>query len=432
MKEIKTFAFDKTVVQGSQCFVNYIVTGDPGSVFSMVITNGDANYYNFPENTIISLEEDIVTPSGSFTSTPSKLSLQQIDDSGVYYGIVHLPKVTSNDVYHTVMYAEASFNTVFNKSLSNGLVYLPSQIDQIIDTSLTFSLSSTANSGDYNTLPSNVVVSGVSSDVQGFVRNRTFSISWPVTLSDDDLVTHFVIAKQPALSDFYVSTTKDTLNAGSGTSLELKDISGLSFAMKVSGTGIASGATILDIIPGYRDANKSTAAKPVYVIPKSISSTNDYITNSTGGTVILSASSTFVADRTITFKGYGTSGSESLNSTLFQIKNPKLVIDPVVTTTDAAVSNSTTIPLTSTKGIKAAETVLMTGIGVTTASPHVDAVSNGVNVTVSSAQTIENGQTVTFTGSSRSATITADIVIKKYGKDNLTVTLELDNILTVA
>ena len=431
MKKIKSFSLENKIITGAQCYVNYVVTGDANSVFSMVITNEDSNFYNFPENTIVSIEEGVNTPVGSFSSTPSKLSQQKIDDTGIYYGRIHIPKVTDDDNYSIVVYAEAYFDTIFDKKLSNGLVYFEN-IRQIIDTSLTFSLSSTANSGDYNTLPSNVVVSGVSSDVQGFIRNRTFSISWPVTLSDDDLVTHFVIAKQPALSDFYVSTTKDTLNAGSGTSLELKDISGLSFAMKVSGTGIASGATILDIIPGYKDANKSTAAKPVYVIPKSISSTNDYITNSTGGTVILSASSTFVADRTITFKGYGTSGSESLNSTLFQIKNPKLVIDPVVTTTDAAVSNSTTIPLTSTKGIKAAETVLMTGIGVTTASPHVDAVSNGVNVTVSSAQTIETGQTVTFTGSSRSATITADVVIKKYGKDNLTVTLELDNILTVA
>ena len=429
MKEIKTFAFDKTVVQGSQCFVNYIVTGDPGSVFSMVITNEDANYYNFPENTIISLEEDIVTPSGSFTSTPSKLSLQQIDDSGVYYGIVHLPKVTSNDVYHTVMYAEASFNTVFNKSLSNGLVYLPSQIDQIIDTSLTFSLSSTANSGDYNTLPSNVVATGISTIVSKGIKKREFSISWPVTLSDDDLLTHFVIARQPVSGDFYISTTKDTFSAGSGTSLELKDITGLSIGMAVSGTGIASGATITNIISGYKDLNKSTPAKPVYVIPKAAG--DNQIVDSPGGTVILSASSTFVADRTITFKGYGYA-VEDFNSTRVNIKNFKLVIDPVVTTTDAAVSNSTTIPLTSTKGIKAAETVLMTGVGVTTASPHVDAISNGVNVTVSSAQTIENGQTITFTGSSRSAKITADVTVARYGNSNLTLTLELDNILTVA
>ena len=102
----------------------------------------------------------------------------------------------------------------------------------------------------------------------------------------------------------------------------------------------------------------------------------------------------------------------------------------MVTTTDAAVSNSATIPITSTNGIKAADTVLITGIGITNASPHVDAISSGVNVTASAAQTIENGQTLTFTGSSRSATITADVNILRFGKDNITLTLALDNILT--
>ena len=46
-------------------------------------------------------------------------------------------------------------------------------------------------------------------------------------------------------------------------------------------------------------------------------------------------------------------------------------------------------------------------------------------------EALENGQTVTFTGSSRNATITADIEVEKYGKDNLVLILELDNILTV-
>ncbi len=73
----------------------------------------------------------------------------------------------------------------------------------------------------------------------------------------------------------------------------------------------------------------------------------------------------------------------------------------------------------------------MTGIGVTATSPHVDAISSGVNITASSAQTIENGQTVTFTGSSRSAKIKADVTVLEYGTDDITLTLALDNILTV-
>ena len=247
MKKIRSFVLDTAVISGAQNFVGYVATGDPGSVFSVVITNEDSNFYNFPENTIVSLEENVLTPAGSFSSTPTKLSQQAIDESGIYYGTIHLPAVTDDDKYSIVVYAEAYFNTIFDKKIS----------------SLTFSLSSTANSGDYNTLPSNVVAAGTSSKVSASYSNRQFSISWPVTLSDDDLLTHFVIAKQPSSKDFYISTTKDTLNAGSGTSLELKDISKLSEGMVVSGTGIASGATIVSIIPGYKDINKSTAKNPV-------------------------------------------------------------------------------------------------------------------------------------------------------------------------
>ena len=79
-----------------------------------------------------------------------------------------------------------------------------------------------------------------------------------------------------------------------------------------------------------------------------------------------------------------------------------------------------------------AKVVLMTGIGVTCTSPHVDTVNSGVSVVVSTNQTIENGQTVTFTGSSRSATIKATIYISSFGEESFTTTLNLDNILTVA
>jgi FAD/FMN-containing dehydrogenase len=52
-------------------------------------------------------------------------------------------------------------------------------------------------------------------------------------------------------------------------------------------------------------------------------------------------------------------------------------------------------------------------------------------VRISSAQTIENGQTVTFTGSSRSASVTGNVLINSHGTSDVTLTLNLDNILTV-
>jgi hypothetical protein len=244
-----------------------------------------------------------------------------------------------------------------------------------------------------------------------------------------------ILVRQPLANDFFFTTTKDTKTAGSNsTSLELKDITGLSIGMVVSGTGIASGATITAINRGFLDINKSTDAFPYYEVPlivKENANGDSSLSQDPGGTVTLSAASTFVVDRTLTFKGYGSLASKKFNSTSYTVSELKLVLADVVTTTDAAVSNSTTIPITSTDGIKIAETTTFSGIGVV-GTPHVDALSGGVNITASAAQTIENGQEITFSGSSRSAKITGNIITTSYGANNLTLKLDLDKILTVS
>ncbi len=430
MKKITSFTIDSSPIKGGGDFRAYTVKGEPRSAFSMLIVNSAGNFYNFPENTVISEEEGIVTPAGSFSSTPVRLSTKTIGNSGVYNGIIDFP-AASDDKYTVVLQAETYLKTEFDESLSLNAVYHAAEITQFADTTVTFAVASTGSSGTYTANPpaTDHVSSGPSTSVTNKKFAQPISFSKTVELGS----SQFVIARQPVINDFYFTTTRDTFSAGSGKILELKDVSGLSLGMAVSGTGIAANSTITDIKLGYKNENKSVATKAVYTIPKDIDLVNGVqsIIDSKGGTITLSEDTTSQAvDRTITFKGFGNGGSRDFNNTMFTVKNFNLTIAPVVTTTDAAVSGSATIPITSTDGIKAVDTVIMSGIGVV-GTPHVDAVSAGVNVTSSTAQTIENGQTITFTGSSRSATITADIEIEKYGKDDITLTLELDNILTV-
>tara|TARA_R110001599_G_scaffold339621_4_gene559312 strand:+ start:760 stop:2058 length:1299 start_codon:yes stop_codon:yes gene_type:complete len=432
MKKIKSFIIDTSALHEGPITRGYTISGDSGAVFSVIVQNEDGHFYNFPENTVVSEEEGVFTPSGSFSATTSGLFQKSIGKNGTYEGVISFPSISDDDYYQITIIADNSHDTEFDEKMSlDKLVYYSPRINQYTNTTLTFSLSSTLqDAGDesYGTYPSNYTTTGLSTSYSAANIKTSFSISWALALNDND----FIIARQPRINDFYFTTTKDTLTAGTGTSLELKNIEGLSVGMGVSGTGIAGGATITKIIKGYKDENKSTAAKAVYVIPKALSSDGLTMIDSIGGTVVISASSTFVADRTLTFTGYGFGGASEFNSTKFTISNLKVVINPVTTTTDAVVSNSTTIPITSTNGIRAVDTVLMTGVGVTAASPHVDTVNAGVSVVVSAAQTIENGQTVVFTGSSRAATVTGDVEIQRHGKDNLTLTLELDNILTVS
>jgi len=428
MKTINNIIFDTSPMPSAAVSRSFTVIGDPGSVFSLIVTNEDNHFYNFSEELDKNGALKVAT---AFAATPAKLLLKTLNDEGIYNGVIDFPAITDDDEYTVVLEASLGHDTSLSASISNNPVYILPKIYKYHDTTLTFSLSSAGSSGSYNSLPSNVTSTGISSSVNKVERKISTSISWPVTLS----TSQFVIARQPLISDFQFTTTKTSRTAGSSTkSVEVTNITGLSVGMGISGTGIASDSIITFITPGYLDANKSSDLKDVYTIPK-IVTTDTYgvevIADDPGGTITIDKASTFNAGVTMTFTGKGSLHSKVFNNTIFSIKNFALAIDAVTTTTDAVVSNSTTIPITSTNGIKAADTVLMTGIGVTDSSPHVDSVSSGVSVTVSSNQTIENGQTVTFTGSSRSATITADVTILQHGTDNMTLTLALDNILTV-
>ena len=419
MPTINNIIIDQTPMSSEVTTRTFTVEGDPGSVFTITVINEDGHFYNFSEDTDVAV---------AFSSAAAKLKQKTIDSSGIYIGSIEFPTITDDDHYIVTLYADEASETVLNEQLSSGKIYTLPRINKYVDTTVTFSLSSAASSGSYNTLPSNVTFTKPSFLV---TKNtpESKSIEFGVSLS----TSQFVIARQPGADDFEFTTTKDTRTSGSGTSFELKNIQGLSIDMAVSGTGIASGSVITDIRKGYLDPNKSYDNVEIYTVPKTITQDlngKNIVVDDLGGTITINNSSTFVADRTLTFTGKGSDAARKFNNTDFTISNFSVTIDPVVTTTDAAVSNSTTIPIASTDGIKAAEGVTMSGIGVV-GTPHVDAVSSGVNVTASAAQTIENGQTITFTGSSRTATIKADVNVLSHGKDDITLTLALDNILTV-
>ena len=428
MKTINNIIFDTSSMPSALVVRPFTVIGEPGAQFTMTATNEDNHFYNFSEE--VDKNGGLKTAL-AFTATPDRLDIKTIDESGSYIGSIEFPAITDDDHYYVTLYAVN--NTVLDASLSTNKVYILPKIYKYKDTTITFSLASASNGGSYNALPANVTVTGVSSSVDSVIATPiTKSINWPVTLS----TSQFVISKQPDFTDFTFTTTATTTSASDTTGetlyIEIDDVSDLSQRMGVTGTGIAIGNVVKGIISGYKDYNKSSDLEDVYTIPK-IKSTNaegvEIITDSPGGTILIGNASTWNSGVTLTFLGRSTN-LETFNGTKLEFSNLAVTIDPVVTVTDAAVSNSATIPIASTNGIKASPNTIMSGIGVV-GTPHVDAVSSGVNVTSSVEQTIEDGQTITFTGSSRSATITADVKVLQYGKDDITLTLALDNFLTV-
>jgi hypothetical protein len=427
MKKINKITIDETPMPANTIARTYSVEGEPGAMFGLrVINKSQGHYYNFPENTDPAFA---TPPSPAFSATIAELNAKTIDNSGVYSSLITFPAITGNDGYKLILLPKG--NTELNENLSFEKNYQsPNFITQYSNTAVTFSLLHTSSAV---VEPSNVVSTGPNKFISKGAE-KSFSINWDITLSSGE----FVIARQPVDSDFEFSFNRVTRRTKTAdiSRFELTDITGLSVGMGVSGTDIDSGVTITSINRGYYDATNSTALNPIYKVPEVLGTDENgktIIIPDKGGTITLSvAASSHVEDRSITFTGKGSNHAKNYNGTDFKLSNFALTIDPITTTTDAVVSNSTTIPITSTNGIKAADTVLMSGIGVTAAAPHVDTVNTGVSVVVSSAQTIENGQTVVFTGSSRSANIKTDVKVLEHGKSPITLTLNLDNILTVS
>jgi hypothetical protein len=420
MKEIKTFKINSAPMSKSATTRTYTVTGDPGASFSLVVMNEDSHFYNFPENTDPVLG---TRPAPAFAASVVELNTVTLGSTGVYSNTITFPAITDDDKYEIILTAKQ--DSTISSTLSTENSYFAPPIIQYDDPTITFSL---LHSNAAVVEPSNVTSSGLSSNL-GTTGSNEFSISWPITLSS----SNFVIARQPLVSDFEFTTTKTTRTAGSSAvNLEVTNIEGLSAGMDVSATGIASNSVIKYIIEGYKDYENNYGTGDKYKIPLTVETVNgkETIVEDKGGTVFINNASTFVVDRTITFTGKGTRAAQIFSGVDIEISNLVLTIDPVTTTTDAAASDTNVIPITSTDGIKAADTVILSGIGVT-GTPHVDSVNSGVSVEISSNQTIENGQTVVFTGSSRSAKVTCDVKINSYGRSDLTLTLNLDNILTV-
>ena len=135
------------------------------------------------------------------------------------------------------------------------------------------------------------------------------------------------------------------------------------------------------------------------------------------------------------FKGFGSEAIKAFYGAEFSISDFKVVISDVTTTTTSAVSSSTTVPVTSVDGLIHGDVVSAASIGINTSStgtaPTISSIM-GLDLTMSAAQTLEDGETITFTGSSRTATITGTVTLNSNGTKNFTTTFNLDKILTVS
>ena len=137
-------------------------------------------------------------------------------------------------------------------------------------------------------------------------------------------------------------------------------------------------------------------------------------------------------DNNVKIYAYGNKQIKSMTNMDVELSNVTVTSTQVSTTTTAAVSNSTTIPVTETGNISTASTMRGVNVDSTVVNPTVTlkSVFTGAgNLTVSSAQTLENGQTLFFDNASNLITITGTISVKNMSINDTTLYLDVEKFL---
>ena len=134
--------------------------------------------------------------------------------------------------------------------------------------------------------------------------------------------------------------------------------------------------------------------------------------------------------------GYGQENIQKTKGYELLFTDLKLELTPITTTTTSAVSNSTSVPVTSRNGIlDSVSTVSGIGINPALANPTVSsgagAVSGAGTIVLSAAQTLEDGITLTFSGAGQVATITGNVEVIKAGDADATIRFDMDRLLSI-
>ena len=409
LNQITGFDLDLSTVASTGASRIIKINGSAGCFFNLKITkdnpSGSDTTYDFTTN--------------SFTSGATQLTEAYIGISGVYSTNITLPAVTVDDTYTVSLVPLFALGTTLDSQLVptpattlNNNFLITRYLYQYKAVTITLSLVSEDSAGSYNTLPSNVTITGE----RYSSLSSTTLVTWPVSLS----ANAFHIARQGLEFDFR-STTTQTVNGAvsdSSRAVVLDSVEGLFEGMVMSGTGLEASTRLLVL-------NLET---------KTVTLSKDPSDGGIGDGV------------TISFTYGGTDTSEVISGHSFRVgyiaedgTNPKFKtsLSPVVTLVNGAVSDSRVVNVDSQAGLLARSTVFVSGRGIQGAAvaPHVDTIthqSTANRLQLSANQTLDDNTELTFTGSSRSAEIVFDYYVDNFGSKDLTLTLQLDRIIPVS
>mgnify|MGYP003134125265 CR=1 FL=1 len=410
--EIKSFELDTSDIVSTGTTRSFVVKGDVTAKFNLKIIkdnpSGSDTTYDFTTNT--------------FTASTTQLTDQEIDSTGEFISFITFPNITVDDTYTVELSPSLSKGTTLNSSIQDAtdknLYTLTINQYKIITISVV--LASTSYSGSYSSFPpSTITITGERNSTERLVK----SFSYDLSLSANSFTfargyTTNVAGMHPLDIRSSVVKVKNG-NQTAGTTVLLDDVQSLAIGMLMTGTGVTGSPRVTSI---------------------------DVSTNSVVVSVAQNAQGDggMADNANITFTYGGSEISKLISGCEFELLNIEEVVSgyllnaatltPVETLVDGAVSNSATIDVDSTAGIKAGSTTTVSGRGINAAAsvPTVSSVTDSNTLVLSAVQTLDDNTPLTFTGSSRNATLAFDLAITNFGTKDHTLTINLDTILTVS
>jgi len=392
--ELKIYSFEinENDIKASGDIRSFTITGDPGAVFSLSVTNEDSpsKYYNFT--------------SKLFTTTNKRLKHISIPSSGVYTNIITFPSVTDNDHYTFDLWAEPHFNTKHTQADS---LLLRTVLYQYVNTEITLKPDSKAWDVRFKAMPSDIDVSGPRGSN---ISSQDFEWEFESNPSGTDTFA-LKIERQPLETDFEIWQTQDVNGeiTSATTSITLDSLGDLFVGMYFTGTGVD-----LD-----SDSNAPTIT--------SIDTDTKTITAST-------AQSGISDGATLIFWGGGFANIKKFNDTIVKFSNLEVVMDPLTVTVDGTTTTSRNITLDDAGGIRVGTDATVKGIDFdnsTTQRPTAINYSTKV-LQVTSNQSLEDGTILIIDGYGKKATLTGTITIVNVPLSDFAIQFDVDSVLTAA
>ena len=443
MAIIRKLTFDTSVLPAAGEARPFSILGDAGAVFSFYLSNennrdgtNQGSYYNFATRAF----------QNSFTS----LENVKIPSSGKYTGTINFPSISDNDQYDIYLVANTHFGTTLsNELVDKGFIYHVPNSDQSTNTD-----GSLVYPSSVYQLTNKTVTIYVNHDDDSDIKyeaDATGSGSatlGTLTIPASSRLTGNVLT----ITDTNGPTIGNIVGCDSSQTLSLVTASGAVLASHIYAqiTKVVDGATtdstsvVLDDIDnlavGFVLQSTSSGTIP---------STKPTITaiNTTTKTLTLSAACSLADDATLTFRGYGSSASNTIQGLTYSFTSSpaKLVtagLDEnynVQQKVSSEFTTGTNLVLGSTTGIKSGNTINISGLSTDSNDNliTVSSVTNSTTIVLSAAMDTTNNPVVEantvafFNGSAQQAIIALTITVTKADQTSSALYLDLTKFLTL-